>query len=236
MNSTRDRIQAIEEKANLYIRAGKLHAAEDMLKKILNQEPNASNILLLLATIYQKQSKFPSAVAALSQALTINPDFLEASISLCITLCELGQYEEAQEVYDKLKNDGAKAHSLPKTIRGRLANSHGRNGQMYQKSGLIGEATGEYLKALSLYPDMPDIRFKLAQLYMSQGHLTKAQFELTQIINKRPNDAETLAQLGVTYYQQNKVDQARDFWRKALQFDPKNPIAKPFLTIVDKTS
>lgn len=235
MNSARDKIQAIEEKANLYIRAGKLHAAENMLKSFLDHEPDASNILILLATVYQKQSKFPSAIEALSQALTINPDFLEASVSLCITLCELSQYEEAQEVYDKLKNEGAKAHSLPKTIRGRLANSHGRNGQMYQKSGLISEATGEYLKALHLYPDMPDIRFKLAQLYMRQGHLTKAHFELTQIISKRPNDAETLAQLGVISYRQNKVDQARDFWKKALQSDPQNPVAKPFLTLVEKT-
>ena len=225
---SRKKLQQVEEKAQLYIRANRLLAAEKLLNETLKREPNASNIRLLLASLYQQQSNYPKAVGQLTSAISANPNFLEASITLCSILCDLGQYDEARELYDRIKNHRKSEGSLPSTIRGRLANLHAENGMIYEKTGLIPEAAQEFTKALALFSDMPDIRLKLAEILIKQGHNQKAQRELKQLLAKDPNHAEALAQLGLSFFNENSLDLARDNLKKSLVADPNNQVAKAY--------
>ena len=230
---SREKIRNIEEKASLFIRTKRLQAAENLLIETLSKEPNASNINLLLAKLYQVQSNYPKAIEQLSKALSSNPNFLEASITLCGILCDLGQYEEAQEQYQKIYKEKVNKGSLPQTVRGRIANLHAESGKTYEKTGLINEAASEYIKALNLYREMPDIRLKLAKILLNQGHINKAKRELSILMEKSPTNPEALAVLGVALYKENLIDDARDQWKRALQIDPNNPLAKSYTLLID---
>lgn len=233
---SREKIRSIEEKASLYIRTKRLQAAEKLLMETLDREPGASNINLLLANLYQIQSNYPKAIEQLSKAINSNPNFLEASITLCNILCDLGQYEEANQQYQKIYQEKTNKGSLPKTVRGRLANLHAENGKIYEKTGLTTEAAGEYIKALTLFSDMPDIRLKLAKILINQGHIQKAKRELSILLDSSPNDGEALAFFGIALYREGQVDEARDQWKRSLQLDPENPISKSYSQLISENS
>ena len=157
MLSERQYLSNIEEKVELYLRVKKYNAALEILERASLRYPDAANITMLKGVVYHRQSKFADAIKEFSSALNKNPEYLEASLNLCITLCDLGQNDEAAEIYRSIELKNRSRNSIPKVIKGKLANSHADNGRAYHKAGMLQEAASEFRKALSLYEKMPDI-------------------------------------------------------------------------------
>ena len=227
----RKEIEEIRAKISLYISVGRHEAAEKLIKSTLSDYGSMANLHNLLGTIYHKQSKFLDAVKQFELALRINQNFVEAGLNLAATLCDLGRYEEARSVFGGLKNAIDPNKKQPLLLLGRLANKHADCGKAYEDSQMLNEAAQEYRKALSLYTELPDVRYRLAKIYMTLGKFEKAKVELETIVKNNPDTCQPLSLLGVIYNKLGKIGLAKDFWLKAQQVDPRDPVSKAYLAI-----
>lgn len=229
----RTKLKDIEQKCHLFIKVQKYEAAQQLLERSIDHYPSAANLNLLLGRVYHQQSKFAEAITQFNEAIKKNPNYTEAALSLCITFCDLGQYNEAEEIYHRFQSNSPSKGALPKQIRGNLANSHAENGTAYEKAGLLQEAVQEYRKALSLLDSMPDVKIKLALIYIKTKEFTKAESELREILTINPTDEQAMTQLGIALFHSGRLDEARDSWVKVKKSYPSNVTARTYLRICE---
>lgn len=211
----REHLSSIERKVSLYLKVQKYPAAHDLIRHSKLLFPHAANLDLLQGIVYHRQSKLPEAVKAFGEALVKNPEYLEAAIHLALILSDVGQYDEAAEVFETIKKLTGRPGQIPKVLRGKIANSHAENGRNYEKAGLFQEAAQEYQKALALYEKMPDIKIRLAKIYMKSNQPTKAYRELTEALDFHPVNAQAMTLLGILSYRSGKNQSALDYFKKA---------------------
>jgi len=97
----------------VYVRSGKLPAAESVLNKAVVIAPNNEFVLTTLGIIHYRQSKFDDALVELRRAIEINPRGATAHNYLGITASQKGRQQEAEkEILQALANnpDDADAH------------------------------------------------------------------------------------------------------------------------------
>jgi Flp pilus assembly protein TadD len=99
---------------------------------------------------------------------------------------------------------------------------------------------GDYSNAENLYGQIlknhPDNLYALSNLGVVQfrlGKLQLAQLSLDHAISVAPNDAFSHCTLGVVYYQQRMFDRAAFEFSRAVALDPKNSVAKEWLSLVN---
>lgn len=232
MNEHRQELAQIIKKAKTFIRRQKFSDAEALLKKSLNKLNNPPPLHNLLGLVYHKQSCFPAAMEQFRKAHLGNPLYLEAILNLSITLCDLGCYDEAREVYEQLEKNPATAkpdHNPP--INGQLANTHVKVGDIYLELGMLGEAVHELRKALKAYPEMPDVQLKLAKTFMKMNQFELARKELESLEERYPTYAQGQVYLGILFYQQGQCHLAKHAWTRAYNNKPDDPTTRAYMKL-----
>ncbi len=225
----REELNGIVNKVNLYVSVQRYDAAEKLLRAAIADYGPLANMYNLLGVTYHRQSRFIEALDEFQRALQINPSYVEASLNLAATLCDLSRYEEAREIFNKVQAQTSPTKRQPDLVLGRLANLHAAAGNLYQQSNMSADAIREYRKALSLFERMPDVKLNLARLYMQIGQLDKAQTELEDLLRAFPDVAEARTWLGVLYLKLGRTEIARDQWLKVQQTDPNDLISRAYL-------
>lgn len=228
----REELKEIEEKARLYLSVGRFDAAEKILRSTLSDYGPLSNIHNLLGVTFHRQSKFREALQHFRKAWEVNGAFVEAALNLAATLCDLSQYEEARAVFSQIMGEMENVRKRPRLVLGRLANQHVATGRSYQENGMIAEAIQEYLKALSLYDHLPDVRLTLGKLYCQGDQLDRARQELETLVKEAPDMAEAYTWLGVVYFRLSNLTAAKDTWAKAQAMGDRGAPARAYLKIM----
>lgn len=228
----REELKEIQEKANLYLSVGRFDAAEKILRATLSDYGPLANIHNLLGVTFHKQSKFREALQHFRKAWEINNAFVEAALNLAATLCDLSQYEEARSVFAQIMGEMENVRKKPRLVLGRLANQHAATGRMYQENGMIAEAVQEYLKALSLYDHLPDVRLALGKLYLEGQQFDRAKQEFELLIKDAPDMAEAYTWLGVVCFHQQQPEPAKDAWTKAQGLGERGTPARALLKVM----
>lgn len=225
----RDELNSIVNKVNLYVSVQRYDAAEKLIRAAISDYGHLANMYNLLGVTYHRQSRFVEALDEFRRAISINPSYVEASLNLAATLCDLSRYEEAREIFNNVQSQTNPSKRQPDLILGRLANLHAASGKLYRQSNMHADAIREYRKALSLFERMPDVKLDLARLYMQIGQLDKAQTEFEDLIRHFPEVSEARTWLGVLYLKLGRTEQARDQWLKVQQTDPNDLISRAYL-------
>lgn len=228
---TRAELAEIGKKINLYLSVNRFDAAEKLLKATLGDYGPLANIHNLLGVTFHKQSRFLDAIKEFNRALAVNPGFIEAALNLAATLCDLSRYDDARAVFGQITAQVNPKKKQPDLVLGRLANQHATNGRAYEESGMFGDAIQEYRKALSLFERMPDVKLRLAKLYVRVGQQDKARQEFEEIVKLAPDVADAHTWLGILYYKLGRKDQARRHWERAQQADPNDLTARAYLKL-----
>jgi tetratricopeptide (TPR) repeat protein len=222
---------------------GRLQAAEQIYRQILQVEPNHSDALHLLGVIAYQVGRHEVAIEYIGRALQVKPDYAEAHNNLGLTLMEKGSLDEAIACYQRslaLKPDYAEAHSnLGNALKdqGRLdeaidcqhralrlkpdfAEAHSSLGAALKDQGRLNEAVVCQHGALRLKPDYAEAHSNLGAALSEQGKLDEAVACYWRAVAMKPDLAETHSNLGLALCAQGKLDEAAACYRRALALKP----------------
>ena len=115
------------------------------------------------------------------------------------------------------------------------------------KSGKYEEAIGHFQKATELDPSLPMAKSYLATALAQNivpgldtpDNLKTAQQAISifqEVLAKDPNDVNSLKQIAGIYFNIKKLDDAKDWQKKVLAVDPKDPEAAYTVGVIDWTA
>ena len=235
--SNLDKLHRIDEKiseADALLEVNQLGKAEGVLLELHRNFPDFADICNRLGHLYHQMGDYVRARKFLERAIKLNPDYTEASLNLAVTLNEMGQYNEAQEVVQSAQRRvGARDESIDPFIAGKIANKHKELGDIYREFSLLKEAASEYKKALSLSPGFADIQVKLGVTLREMGFVDEALELFSSTAQNRPDYADARIQLGITFFSQGFLDRAAEEWEEVLRISPKNRKVQMYLSFVN---
>lgn len=118
--------------------------ARDMFIEVVEQEKNNFMAYYELGLTLEESGKKDTAIVMFSNALKINPDFVEAKTALAITYSEIDRYKEAIALYEEI-------------IQNEMANEevyYNLGNIYYYKQGETKKAEECYLKATNISPKL----------------------------------------------------------------------------------
>jgi tetratricopeptide (TPR) repeat protein len=217
----------------LYLGLGRYDSAEKLIRATLAEDKTQANMINLLGLTFHRQSRFGDALQEFKKSIKTNPEFIEATLNLVATLCDVGRYEEGRDLFEALTAKNRQHKQRPRLVLGRLANLHVESARAYEGVGMHQEAILEYKKALGLFPAMPDVRVLLGRLYIRMREWDRAETEVQEALKEDPTCSEAYALAGFLAYKKGKPSDARDFWLKAQQADPSDATSKAYLRIAE---
>lgn len=129
-----------------------------------------------LATVLISKRDLPAAEAALRKAVQCDSGFAESFASLGRVLNSERRFSESEAVLEQ----GLRTSPGDWMLYDELASAH-------YNQGLYSEATGEWLRAVTLNPDGPsELHAKLAAAYLRQGNTDKAYSEMQTYVRLDP--------------------------------------------------
>lgn len=93
--------KSLRDLADEYIEQEKFSKAEDVLLKLISQDPSEAATYNKLGMIYLREKNFRDAQAALKQALKLEPDNDTFYNNLGLLYYQKGDYESAVEAYER---------------------------------------------------------------------------------------------------------------------------------------
>lgn len=219
----------IHDKVTMYLRLQRFQAAEEVVRSALNEMGPYPNLLNLMGLIYHRQSLFGQAIEYFEQSIASNPRFLEAALNLSATYADLGFYEQAEKIYESAITLFQDKNVLPDLVLGRIANLHNATAMGYEQAGLLEDATLEFQKALTIYPKMPDVRLRLAKIYLHLELYQSSKEQLKLILGQNPSHIESLNLLGSVCYRMGDVDEASRYWQKSQDLNPHDKTSKTYI-------
>lgn len=215
---------------------GDFEKAWPLLTAVAAQRSDLAEVHHMIGVMHHARQEFSEARASFERALSLDPDFTEAALSLSITCNELGSYAEAKRVVSR-QSERTRAHDrIDRYARTKLANLHGTVARAYEELGLFSESVDEYQRALALCPDDPMLRIRMAQALRADGDGDRAVVELQSVIVAHPRSAQARVALGLTLLALGRRDEAEAAWVAALSIDPKHRAAEVYLRMVREGS
>lgn len=160
----------------------------ELLDDVLKAEPKNFDALCCKSTVLLSQHHFTDGLVVAQQATPINPNSAYVYGLMCDAYVELGKYDSAVIMCDKMI-------SIRPDIRS------------YSRVSYLREIHGDYKGAIqaaqlavkSGYPGLEQSEFArivLAHLYLSTGKIDSAQYQYKLALNERPAYAFGIAGLG----------------------------------------
>ncbi len=103
-----------------------------------------------------------------------------------------------------------------KAFREKQARAYRDRGEQYLAMNETSKALEQFLNALEIYPDDPYLHYDLALTYDMKRMLSKTEYHLKQAIRLKPDYSDAYNYLGFVYFRNGKVDEAIQYYHKAL--------------------
>lgn len=159
--------------------------AEKCFVEVLRHHGDWPELFGKLGAIYHHQGRFTDAVKLYAHALQLDPKFLEARLNLAVLLNDMGRYDHASRLLEKM----SKTIPYPGRIgMGKLATNHMATGDAYFALQLFNHARVEFEHAAKLRPAWPDLKLKLGITYRRLGRYADALRELEASVGLHPAD------------------------------------------------
>ena len=226
-----------------FYQTGNLSQAEWICQQILQQQPNSTEALDLLARMAHQVGKLEEAIAYYQQLIALLPDYAEAYYNRGSVLHSLGQLVEAIADYQqaiRLQPDYTEAHyNLGYALhqQGNLSaaiehyqqaialnpnnpEAHANLAHILQHQGQIEAAITHYQQAIAIKPDVPEIFYNLGNLLRKKKQLNAAIIQYQWAIALNPNYIDAHLQLGASLHALGNYEEAIACYQKALALEP----------------
>lgn len=195
--------------ARAYRAQGKLEEALTIHRQLQAAAPKNPQLAFLTGLICRELKKNDEARKAMSLALELDPDYLQAAEQLADMDIADKQFgaalQRAQQQIDR----------KPKQPEPWLLQAG-----IYVAQSNTNQAIAALRKAMEIQPDFRPATILLARLYVSSGETAKALQELGQVTAKNPKDRGAFMLMGMINEQNRDFKNARDCYEKALAADP----------------
>ena len=195
--------------------AGRLQAAEQIYRQILQVEPNHPDAIHLLGMIAYQAGKHAAAVEYIRRAIGLRGTSATFHNNLGNVLMDQGKRDEAVACYRRaleLKPDYAAAHS--------------NLGNAFWDQGKLDEAVACYRRALDLKPDYAEAYNNLGAALKDQGKLDEAVTCYRRALELKSGYADAHNNLGVALVSQGKLNEAVACYSRVLELDPERAEAR----------
>ena len=158
------------------------------------------------ADLYASQREFFKAVEHLSQAININPRYIDAHVQLAIACSRLGWIDKAVEYYAiALHLDP----NSPSAQYGLKVLGHYQLGLLQARKGAFEKAKTRYNLAIELDPELSLPHFQLGYLLTQQGKFEEAVPFYQKAIALYPNHTGAYYQLANAYFRMDKQEEGK---------------------------
>ncbi len=206
---------------NLYDQ-GLLSEAKEAIQKSLQIDKNSAYALQILANIDGQMNQTDAAIAALQQALVIQPAATKLYANLAQLYQQQGQTEAANAAREKSGN-GTLATSDPwlsevtSGLRG--YNQFIEKAQLYLNKKDYQKALDWVAKAASDRPDSFTTLMFSGVLKVRMNQSKQALLDFRQAYLQRPDDFKVNLNLGTVYKELGKYSQAIKYYLRAIEID-----------------
>lgn len=204
--------------ALVYLVQSKTNEAAQACRSAIKKDPASLLGYQQLAQILVQQKDYAGALEVIQNASVQslqNPLAYIELAELCLGLnqAEAKVKEAARELAKAMLNKaGDLKPSNPLTLQ-RLA-----DGYMYV--GLSEKASAIYVQLLDRFPQLPGVRERLIDIYLSQEDKDKASAQLESILKDNPTNLRAHYLMGSLAYDANDMAAARDHFKKVLILNP----------------
>lgn len=150
--------------ADLYAKIGESEKAEQLFKKVIEENPRDGNSYDLYASYLEREGRLGEAIENYEKAYQYNPENRGIAFRLGNAYFEAKRYRDAIELFEKAKE----AFDKDIEIREKLAES-------YAKVGEYRNAIEEYELIIEQVPKHVLSRLKIGNLYSEMGGYQKAE-------------------------------------------------------------
>jgi tetratricopeptide (TPR) repeat protein len=182
-------------------------AAIELLDEVITNEPQNFDALCCKATVFLSQHHFTEGLTLAKIALPLNPNSAFIYGILCDANLELGNYDDAIKMADKMV-------SLRPDIR-----SYARVSYLREIHGdMSGAIEAMKLAVAAGYPGLEQSEWTgcvLAHLYENNANLDSAEYECNIALRNRPNYAFAIAGLGHIAKARGNYKDAIAYYEKA---------------------
>ena len=237
--------QARRLRANALLEQGQLDEAIGRLREALNDQPRATDLMLLLAVAYERSGSIELAAKQFANAARDANFAPGPGLDYVAFLLRRGRGEEAQDVLNELssRNPGnievlaalaqlrldrqnwAGAREIAENIR-RIGT---RPGLADQILGAVSDGQKNYqdsvaslTKAYEANPGEVQSMFALVRSYVLAKQSDKADAFLDSVLSKNPANAEARVLKGLLQMSNNLPDDAAASFKAAIEANPKN--------------
>jgi len=229
LESIQDKIKQNPEDAvsytllgDLYIRQARetgdmnsYQRAETALEQALDLLPGYSPAGSLLASVYYAQHDFTRALDLAEQVYESNAKNSQARIIMADANLSLGNYQEAEAIYDEL----AEINVTP-PILARLAHLAELQGKPDEALKLIRRAAGDTLRSGGTKENAAWYLLRVGDIYFSQGKIEEADAYYGASLRVFDHYHLALAGLGKVRAAEGKYNEAIAYYQKAINIVP----------------
>ncbi|MCC7333527.1 MAG: tetratricopeptide repeat protein [Pirellulaceae bacterium] len=198
---------------NVLFRQNQLDGAIEAYRKAIELDPSTAAPYIGLGNVFGTQMKPDEATTAYHKALELNPKYALAYSNLGKVLRDRKQPDEAIAAYRKALELDPQYTLVYRQL-----------GSVLRDQNMLDEAISSYQKALELNPKYATAYSNLG-VALSHQHKLDEAIEAFRKLNSTPERQHPTIGLGNVFDKQMKPDEAITAYRKAIELNPKDPLA-----------
>jgi arylsulfatase A-like enzyme/Tfp pilus assembly protein PilF len=221
----------------------KYDEAIEILKKIIEENPQIVDGILQLGNVYSQKKMHEEALNCFYRVLEQKPDYHAAMINVANSLMRLGRFdkgiEEVQRFLKTFPNDHTLLNELGvfyfqkkeydkaleilnRSIEIERVNPHAFNrlGGIYVIKKDLKKAETFLNKALEINPTLKKLYFNLAQIEEERGNADKAIEYYKKELKNYPDDFKSAYNLGEELRKRGRYEEAVKYYRKSINSNP----------------
>lgn len=189
-------------------------AAIAAYESIADETPYGRRGAVRIALNQQAMGEMSKAITSLKALVKQNPSLQDPLISLADLYRIDMQYDKASETYSK-------AIALASQPSWALYYARGIT---YERAKVWNKAEADFLSALSLKPDQPDVLNYLGYSLLDRGERAdEAKEMISKAVQQRPYDAHIIDSMGWAHYMVGEYKEAVAYLERAAELTPHDP-------------
>ncbi len=212
-------MRTLDQARELY-NDGNFQEVDAIFEEILQQEPENSEVIFMLAKSQMNQNKLTEALQTIDRALALNSEDAEFSQIKGTVLTRLGKIDEAIE-------------ALKKSLQNNPNNYQSQNlmGHLNYQAGNRDEAFNHFNMALKIDADRVDAQINLIRIMMDEGDVERAIKKLGHMEKQFPNDPTVKMTMGQALIENQAYSFAEKYFEKVREILPEYSLARLYLGI-----